>query len=364
MTEHENRRMTELLRTLHLPFPAPDTDSDRVRARLISAGVTCDVILEPAAADPRSRTDSFETTLPLRAPRRAEPAPRGLPVSAAPGDGLRLMPLAGFFWGGPVHGSPGHRNGAATPRVRGDHVLVLVAQGALAIELPRMRHPVTQGRLAFIPAGTAFSLHPPPEVQGWALLIPPAVVRDLPVPLPDSFHCGLPAPADRTLLEPTLNALGQGSPRSPAETTATHCQLGLLSVALSRLSARAEPYDASNCRLAEARPLAQRFIEMISDNLAQDLTMAEIAGNLGCSLAHLDRACQHSRGRSALELIYAIRRDRAAQLLRQTDKPLAQIATELGYSGLGHFMRAFAAATGRTPESFRARAQNPQPFGE
>lgn len=353
--------MTEALRI----YPHAQPDADGTRARLRGASVTAGGILEPAEDDPRGRAEPAEITpaAPLRMAPVAAPVPPTVWRSRSmPGDGLRLMPLAALVWGGPVRGRLGLRT--ASPRVRGDHVLLMVSQGALAVELPRMRHPVTQGRLAFIPAGTAFSLDPPAEIQGWALLIPPSVARALSVVLPDAFRCGLPAEADRSLLEPTMNALGHGSPRSPEEEAATRCQLGLISVALSRLSSVAEPRDAANCRMAEARPLAQRFIDMMWESPAQDRTMAEIAADLGCSLAHLDRACQQSRGRRALELLYSVRSDRAAQLLRETDKPTMQIAAELGYSSLGHFMRAFAAATGRTPDSFRLNARKPSRYDE
>lgn len=371
--------MTGPLRSLHQPFAVADTD--RVRDRLIGAAITADVILEPADDDPRAQghvpsvraapaapravpTPTPGATRPSPTPPNPSPHGQSPNSSACAGDGLRLMPIASFVWGGAPRGRLGQRDATAMPRVRGDHVLVLVTQGALAVELPRLRHPVTQGRAAFIPAGTAFSLHPPAQIQGWALLIPPAAARALPVALPDAFRCGLPDAADRALLEPTLAALGQGSPRNPAEETAVLCQLGLLSVALSRLSAHSPDPDDPARQLAKARPLTQRFLDLVTANPAQDRTMAEIAADLGCSLAHLDRACLHSRGRPAIQLLYAVRCDRAAQLLRHTDRPVAQIATELGYSGLGHFLRAFAEATGRTPDSFRTSVRNPPPFGE
>ena len=92
--------------------------------------------------------------------------------------------------------------------------------------------------------------------------------------------------------------------------------------------------------------------------MSQNQTIAELARRLGHSLAHLDRACLQSRGRSALQLLYDLRLERAARALRGSDIPICDIAQELGYAGLGHFMRSFAAATGRSPEAYRDVMRN------
>ncbi|MFT4013490.1 MAG: AraC family transcriptional regulator [Paracoccus sp. (in: a-proteobacteria)] len=341
--------MSELLRLLPLDRLLPD--ADLVRTRLREAGINAATILEPGAPDPR---DHPEPAPSVAARGPAFTAPMGLRTAAAPGDGMRLIPLAGFCWGGPVRGRVLGRGSAATPRVRGDHVLIHIGAGAaMEVELPRMSHPLPPGRLAFIPAGTAFALHPPAKAQGWALLIPPRLAERLHVALPAAFRCGLPDPADRPLLEPTLQALGLGTPRDETEKTATGCHLGLLAVALSRIAERAEVHEDMDHPEPEARPLCQGFITAMTRDPAQDRTMSEIAESLGATLAQLDRACRQFRGKPALDLLYEIRRDHAALLLRETDMPIAQIAAKLGYSSLGHFMRAFAAATGRTPESLR-----------
>ena len=54
-------------------------------------------------------------------------------------------------------------------------------------------------------------------------------------------------------------------------------------------------------------------------------------------------------------MTYAIRLERACAMLRDRDCPLAQIAAELGFTGIAHLNRAFMAATGRPAEAFRPR---------
>ncbi|SMO52119.1 helix-turn-helix domain-containing protein [Paracoccus laeviglucosivorans] len=345
--------MSENLRHLHQLRPRHDDDA--VRERLAQASITAGVILEPSEQDPRrftapGTTDRVadEAQVTMAPPTTPSRLPR-----SAPGDGLRLVPLAAFHWGGAPRGRFGGRSATIAPRVRGDHILIYVAQGTLGVDLPGLRHPVSDGRIAFIPAGTAFSMQPPEEVQGCALMIPPHLAHGLPVELPHSFQSGLPDPADHALLDPALRALGAGSPRNAVEASATSFQLGLLAVALSRLVHGSAAQQALSHRITEARPLTERFLALAGANLAQEHTMSELARDLGCTLAHLDRACLQSRGKTALELLYRLRLERAVGLLRDTTTPIEQIARSLGFSSVGHFMRAFASATGRSPEAFR-----------
>lgn len=339
---------------------------DKTRQRLVAAGITSASIQEPADIDPRQPPPCAGASGHERMPgaitvlnadiildRPDSEPPAISPVRPghcfAPGDGLRLIPLSGFHWGGSRRG----RNTPPAPRVRGDHVLILLKQGALQVEFPRHCHMLVPGRLAFIPAGTAFALNPGAEVQGRALLIAPPHGLGLPLPLPPGFRSGTLAAQDQPLIEPAMQALGGAQPQTATGQAATACQMALIAVALSRIDERTAAQDPSTAPIHEARPLTERFIELAQAELAQNQTIAELARKLGHSLAYLDRACQQSRGRSALQVLYDLRLDQAARALRDGDRPVHEIARDLGYSGLGHFIRSFAAATGRSPEAYR-----------
>ncbi|KRW97653.1 AraC family transcriptional regulator [Paracoccus sp. MKU1] len=340
----------------HAPVPP-----DPAVARLIVAGITVGTILEPAETDPRPEAAGPPTTLTSPPPVLAvavtgpaqaaaplsSPPSRPLPVSR-PGDGLRLIPLAGFHWGGAVRS----RTAPPGPRVRGDHVLLRPTGGLATIMFPRHNHVLPAGRIAFIPAGTAFSLKPPPEVRGLALLIPPALCQGQ--SLPRSFSHGLPATGDAALLDASMFALASGPTHDPA----TACQIAQIAAVLSRLDDRPGRSDPASAGLAEARALTGRFLQLARAELPSNQTIAEMARRLGCSLAQLDRACRLNRGRSALDLLYDLRLQCATQALREGDRPVTEIAGLLGYSGLGHFMRAFLAATGRTPQAYRSLMRN------
>ncbi|WP_134680045.1 helix-turn-helix transcriptional regulator [Paracoccus ravus] len=358
--------MTGNLRSRDLPLPSsPASAEDR---RLHGASITADVILEPSHRDPRpirgfAGPAAQIQTSPLSSEARAERNKPGF-LRVPRSDGLRLMPLSGFAWGGPMRSTVPGGQERRMPRLRGDHVILFVAKGGTILEFPRKSEFVGEGRIAYIPAGTAFSLHPRPAVEGWALLLPPDLVADLPVPLPSRFQYGLPSPADETLLGPALAALGQDHLRGSVEPLATACHLSIVSLALSRASQDVAGVEAEHLHSTEGRILTDSFLSLADRHLGQNRTIAEMARDLGCTVAQLDHACHETRGRSPLELLYALRLDHAAVLLRETDLDVAQIAEDLGYSGPGHFMRSFAAATGRTPEAFRTLLQDGPAAGD
>ncbi|MTH80064.1 helix-turn-helix transcriptional regulator [Paracoccus aestuariivivens] len=350
--------MTGNSRSRDLTTSAGATDAaDR---KLLGAAITADVILEPSTTDPR----------PIRGftgypPPEVTKGPTIAPVDTdgsyhvpptrpfTRGDGVRLMPLSGFIWGGQIHARQGSAPVAAAPRVRGDHVIILVIKGGAAVEFPRKAQLIGQGRVAFIPSGTAFSIHPPADTEGWALLLPPNLGTDLPIGFPLAFQHGLPHPADEALLEPAICALGHDRAPGPNASGATACHLGLLALALSRTVEQPQIHDPNHLHTLVARPLTENFLALAARHLADDRTIADMARELGCTQAQLDHACTESRGRTALELLYALRLEQAAHLLRDTDAPIPQIAQEVGYTSVGHFIRVFAAATGRSPEAFR-----------
>ena len=343
--------MNEAVRNLHGKAPPPSDAGDGQQARLRDAGVNLGAILEPSERDPREAVDLPES---LRLTPPAATALRPLrhdfvPVPP-PGDGLRVMPLAAFHWGGRERGI----GALPQPRLRGDHVLLHLQEGVLQIDFPRQQSRHIGETLAFVPSGTAFSMRPDAQLRGQVLLIPHRLTAGMQMPLPQEFRSGIPQDADRQMLGPAFRALAGGTPKDKPARIAMLCQFELISFALGRLTRHLPGVADTVGSLIHSRPLTERFLTLAAQNLASGRTMSELAAMLGCSLATLDNACRQTRGRSALQLTYELRMERAVTALRATRTPITQIAQELGYTSVGHFMRAFADATGRTPEAFRA----------
>jgi AraC-like DNA-binding protein len=77
-----------------------------------------------------------------------------------------------------------------------------------------------------------------------------------------------------------------------------------------------------------------------------------IAESLGMSRRGLQRGLA-ARSISYRELLHRVRLRRAADWLTRSDKPVIEIALDLGYTDASNFTRAFRRQTGVSPQRFR-----------
>ncbi|WP_282601673.1 AraC family transcriptional regulator [Paracoccus sp. PARArs4] len=321
-------------------------------SRLRSQGSGLSQVTEPAILDDGAPQD--RSPQPWESARRpgAIAIPEALAIRATPAArrfaprraGLRLVPLGAFAWGS--------RETPAHPRTRPEHVLLSVTAGAMRIDFPRDHLILEPGGLCFIPAGTAFAARPRRDADGRALLVSPEMCAEMDPAFPDRTLSGwLDHGAEA--LGVALQDMAEDAQGSPDRKTLT-CHLNLLAVRLSRMdTTRTRPDTVAP--VAADRPLVDRFLSVAAADLGACRTLAEIAQDLGSTLTQLDRACQEARGRRAIDLINELRLERAAEMLRHTDRAPARIATDLGYATQTHMTRAFVAATGRTPETYRTQ---------
>ncbi|MCF3974119.1 helix-turn-helix transcriptional regulator [Paracoccus salsus] len=261
-------------------------------------------------------------------------------------EGLRLLPLPAFIRGGQTL--------PPRPRARSDHVIIWLTRGRLRLDLPADCQLMAAGDIRHIPAGVTFAATPMQDAQGHVALIS-ARLADIASPsLPEyglSAHVGTHGPQLlATLSELSAEAMGP----DPAT---TQCLMNLLALRLGQLPSSAPDQMHGMARSAPDRPLVERFLALAQMRLGDCGSVADLAGELGTTSAALDRACIAARGRRAVELLHELRLERAVDLLRHGKQTTSRIAQELGYSSHGHFTRAFVAATGRTPEAFRAQSR-------
>lgn len=91
----------------------------------------------------------------------------------------------------------------------------------------------------------------------------------------------------------------------------------------------------------------------MSNILDRFLSIEEIAGEVGMSQYHLIRMFKEMMGATPSKLHMLYRLEESKNLLANTEKPLADIAYELGFSSQAHFSKAFAQHYGETPKKFR-----------
>jgi len=99
----------------------------------------------------------------------------------------------------------------------------------------------------------------------------------------------------------------------------------------------------------------RRTREHIERQLAHKISLPELAGIAGLSAGHFSRAFKQSVGMSPHRYLLQRRIAAAADQIRDTDRPLAEVALSVGFSDQSHFTRVFARESGETPSAFRRR---------
>ena len=105
--------------------------------------------------------------------------------------------------------------------------------------------------------------------------------------------------------------------------------------------------------LAVADPTVRRALRFMWDHFEQDLSVEDVAHELGVNRRKLERAFQRELGRTVRDELRRKRLEAVCKLLRSTNDPIADIAPRVGYRSTQYLHRAFRAAYGMTPRTYR-----------
>jgi len=95
------------------------------------------------------------------------------------------------------------------------------------------------------------------------------------------------------------------------------------------------------------------IVELIQEEPGRRWTVAELAKRAGLSRSQFTRRFATDTGLSPERFLIQARIERAAQLLRETDMSIGQIADAMGYCDVFHFSRQYRQVTGQTASAFR-----------
>src|SRR6202012_5009120 len=98
--------------------------------------------------------------------------------------------------------------------------------------------------------------------------------------------------------------------------------------------------------LLRARDYADR-------HYAEPIGVDDMAAAAGLSRAHFSREVSRTFGESPKAYLMTRRLERAAALLRNTDRSVSEICLDVGLVGLGSFIVSFKRHFGRTPTEYR-----------
>jgi AraC family transcriptional regulator len=99
----------------------------------------------------------------------------------------------------------------------------------------------------------------------------------------------------------------------------------------------------------------RRVLEYIEANVADDITLSDLAGIAGYSPFHFARKFTLAMGIPPHRYVSRVRLENAMAELTAGTLPLAQIALNAHFSSQASFTRAFHRATGTTPKEYRYR---------
>ena len=100
-------------------------------------------------------------------------------------------------------------------------------------------------------------------------------------------------------------------------------------------------------------PLIKRAMEYITDNLAEDITLRQIARQIGQSESHFAHGFRNSTGATPYEYLLRQRMEKAKGLLKSTNLPVQNVGALTGFRYPANFVRTFRQREGYSPDAWR-----------
>ncbi|GEK21545.1 AraC family transcriptional regulator [Cellulomonas xylanilytica] len=292
------------------------------------------------------------TAVPQTPPRRRDGFP-GQRMHVLPRplveQALRTRPLsqllvtdAGYFPRASTHGRA-RTHGAP------QHIVIVCAAGRGTCTLPSGVHQVRAGQALVIPAGLPHRYEADAE-EPWTIWWMHLVGQQVPDLLaatgatPDQPVVGLGDPAPVISL---VDAILRRMERD--ETMASLlASSGAAWHALALLAA-----DRRTIGRQQPDPVAAT-IEHLRANVSTRIPLADLAGMAGLSVSHYSARFRRATGYGALEYQTRLRMGTARELLDTTDRPVASVAAQVGFSDPLYFSRQFHRVHGMSPTEYRS----------
>jgi len=134
--------------------------------------------------------------------------------------------------------------------------------------------------------------------------------------------------------------------------------LGVVKSLLSALfvmieSQRKKQQPDTNSLMSNQNTTFRNFLSILEDNFRRPEGVAYYAEKLFMTVRNLNLICQNIMQQSVSEIIETRKLIEAKNLLMTTDRPVADIGYELGYSDKAHFSHLFKKKSGQSPTEFR-----------
>jgi AraC family transcriptional regulator, arabinose operon regulatory protein len=273
---------------------------------------------------------------------RVLPRPLVANALASPPMSQLLVTDVGYFPRASTHGRA-RKHGAA------QHVVIVCAAGRGTCTLPSGVHQVRAGQALAIPAGLPHRYEADAD-EPWTIWWMHLVGQQVPSLLaaigatPEQPVFGLGDPARVVSLIDTIIRRMERD-----ETMATLlASSGAAWHAMALLAA-----DRRTISRQQSDPI-EATIEHLRANVSTRISLADLAGMAGLSVSHYSALFRRATGYGALEYQTRLRMGTARELLDTTDRPIASIAAQVGYTDSLYFSRQFRRIHGTSPTEYRS----------
>ena len=240
-------------------------------------------------------------------------------------------------------------------RVHNFDVVYYVREGTLCLTVNDTPYRFVPGDLVFIPAGSVVDCtadeHPLVKyyIHGTATLGKQPLIRTFGEN--NILHVG-----DNGELIDLFELVCCGQTHSVSDIVPMHTAfLTILSFYVTYAATAEQPPD-SDRKLADS-------INYITTHYNEPINVALLASHVGFTRDYFGKEFLRIYGFSPLQYLTRVRITAAKQLLTATDKPVAEIAREVGFSSVHYFSRVFSRETGLSPLRYRwtTRSGNTNP---
>ena len=97
----------------------------------------------------------------------------------------------------------------------------------------------------------------------------------------------------------------------------------------------------------------RQVVDYIGENYRENITLAKLADVVNMSETGLSRLFRSITGMSCIDYVIEYRMSKAFSMVRMTDKPIIEIAYEVGFNNISYFNRTFKKHFQRTPSQCR-----------
>ncbi len=258
-------------------------------------------------------------------------------------DGLGLDKPRSVTFGEVVY-EPG---GSLGPRIQADVQFVILTAGSLVVTVNDVAHKMAPGQVCcLLPGGVehfAFALERK-SAHRWVSLTYPHMS-------PSAGNLLCHGPFVKTETAPMKSLLDVGL--SLGRAGGAWALAAREHVAVAYLLAYA---DLAQVGIDNPMPEpVAKARQLMIDRLDEPLTLNELAAAASVTASHLVRTFKTAVGQTPMRMLWELRIQRGAELLRDTGLSVAEVAYRVGFSNPYHFSRRFKAQFGVGPKHWRQR---------